>query len=363
MVRLAALLAIASGVLQAQSGADVLLVVNGSDAASREIAAYYRPRRSVPVRNVCTLRATSSEEVSWSEYQEQIETPVRQCLEKAGLREQVLYIATTLGVPLKISGGGSGMTTEYSSVDSELALLYGKMQGNSYPRPGGVANPYFMRTDAPFRHPQFPIYLVTRLAAWDVADVKAMIDRSLAARNRGRFVVDLNTASDDGGNGWLRAAAAQLPKERVLLDETPNVVYDARDVIAYAGWGSNDKNRKRRHLGYTWLPGAIATEFVSTNARTIKRPPDDWTYTIWGDLFHYFGGSPQGLTGDLLHDGATGATGNVYEPYLAACARPDYLLPAWNAGRNLAESYYVSIHWLSWQGVMFGDPLCSLGKP
>jgi hypothetical protein len=38
-------------------------------------------------------------------------------------------------------------------------------------------------------------------------------------------------------------------------------------------------------------------------------------------------------------------------------------LPAYYHGRNLAESYYVSVNWLSWQGVVFGDPLCSLGKP
>ena len=36
-----------------------------------------------------------------------------------------------------------------------------------------------MQRDAPFRHSAFPIYLVTRLAGYDLADVKAMIDRSL----------------------------------------------------------------------------------------------------------------------------------------------------------------------------------------
>lgn len=223
-------------------------------------------------------------------------------------------------------------------------------------------NQFFMHSEAPFRHPDFPIYLVVRLAAWDTADVKAMVDRSLGARNRGKFVVDLSHPGDDNGNAWLRAAAAELPKGRVVLDDTPKVLYGQNEVIGYAGWGSNDRNRTRRHLGFGWLPGALAAEFVSTNARTLKRPPEDWTYTIWGDYLHYFGGSPQGLAADLLHDGATAATGNVYEPYLLACARPDYLLPAWAAGRNLAESYYLSVRWLSWQGVVFGDPLCSLGK-
>ena len=158
-------------------------------------------------------------------------------------------------------------------------------------------------------------------------------------------------------------AAILLPPGRVILDESKTVLYGQKDVIGYASWGSNDDNRKQRRLGFQWLPGAIATEFVSTNARTLKRPPEDWTYGKWRDKTHQFAGSPQGLSADLLHEGATGASGNVYEPYLIACARPDYVLPAYFQGRNLAESYYISLRLLSWQGVVFGDPLCSLGKP
>ena len=71
----------------------------------------------------------------------------------------------------------------------------------------------------------------------------------------------------------------------------------------------------------------------------------------------------QSLSADYLHQGATAATGNTYEPFLAGCARPDYLLPAYFDGRTLAESYYLSVPWLSWQGVLLGDPLCRLGKP
>ena len=63
---------------------------------------------------------------------------------------------------------------------------------------------------------------------------------------------------------------------------------------------------------------------------------------------------------DLLHEGATGASGNVYEPYLGGCARPDYVLPAYSQGRNLGESFYLSLPYLSWQGVIAGDPLCVL---
>jgi uncharacterized protein (TIGR03790 family) len=349
--------------LHAQTGENVLLVVNQNDTVSRQIGDYYRPRRSVPAGNVCKLSTTSNEEIDWKTYEEQIERPVAACLTKGQLQEKVLYIVTTLGVPLKIDGSGRGFLSTRASVDSELTLLYGKLKGKTYGREGTVPNPLFMKRDTPFRHPLFPIYLVTRLAAYDLADVKAMIDRSLAARNRGKFVLDLKSAGDEQGNDWLRTAALLLPAARTLLEESPRVVKNEKDVIGYASWGSNDSSRTTRFLNFQWLPGAVATEYVSTSARTFQRPPDSWNITSWSDGAHFFAGSPQNLSADLLHEGATGASGNVYEPYLTGCVRPDYLLPAYHEGRNLAESYYLGLMYLSWQSVVLGDPLCSLGKP
>ena len=60
-----------------------------------------------------------------------------------------------------------------------------------------------------------------------------MIDHSLKAQNRGKFVIDLDGGGNRDGNAWLRAAAKQLPPERVILDETNRVLYDQRDVIGY----------------------------------------------------------------------------------------------------------------------------------
>ena len=350
--------------LQAQTGDNVLLVENRKSPLSHQIAEYYRPRRSVPPANTCYLDSPTDEEIDWPTYQKNIELPVGNCLTKAGLQEKVLYIVLTAEIPLKIAGtNGTLEEAEQGSVDSELTLLYGKLKGSKFLRKGSVNNPFFGKRDAPFRHPQLPIYLVTRLAAYDWTDVKGMIDRSLAAHNRGQFVIDLKSPDDEAGNDWLRNAAILLPTARVTLDEGNRVLYDQKNVVGFASWGSNDRNRKHRWLGFQWLPGGIATEFVSTNMRTLKRPPDDWTYTTWQDHDRLWADSPQGLTADLIHEGATGASGNVYEPYLAGCARPDYVLPAYFEGRNLAESFYLGIAFLSWQGVVLGDPLCSLGNP
>jgi uncharacterized protein (TIGR03790 family) len=350
--------------VEAQSAANVLLVVNRTDAVSQAVADYYTKRRAVPARHVCLLETTSQETIDWQAYVRQIETPVGDCLKREHIEEKVLYIVTTMGVPLRIDGmGGSIEKSEQSSVDSELTLLYAKLQGSHFERAGAFPNPFFGKRNSPFEHPQFPIYLVTRLAANDLADVKAMIDRSLSARNRGMFVIDTSSPANGDGNNWLRAAALLLPPGRVVLDDTPNVLYRQRNVIGYASWGSNDGGRKQRWLGFEWLPGAIVTEFVSTNARTLKPPPPDWNLTTYTDREHWYAGSPQSLSADYIHEGATGASGNVYEPYLSGCARPEYVLPAYAHGRNLAESFYLGMPFLSWQGVVLGDPLCSLGKP
>jgi uncharacterized protein (TIGR03790 family) len=352
-----------SATLSSATGSNILLVVNRNSPESRQVADYYRPRRAVPLANVCSIDAPVDETIYWPTYVNRIETPVGDCLKKAGLVEKVLYIVTTMGVPLRIDGkGGSIEVSEHSSVDSDLALLYAKLKGSQFPQAGAIRNPYFAKRDLPFRHPLVPIYLVTRLDAYTVAEVKGMIDRSLAARNRGKFVIDTGGGGAEGNN-WLRNAATLLPADRVVLDDTPAVLYGLNDVIGYVSWGSNDANRKRRWTGFHWLPGAIASEFVSTNARTLKRPPDIWNITTYEDREHWWGGSPQSLSADYIHEGVTGVSGNVFEPFLVGCARPEYLLPAYAQGRNLAESYYLALPFLSWQGVIFGDPLCSIAKP
>ena len=354
----------AAPILFGQKPENVLVVVNQSSTLSRSIGDYYVERRHIPIANVCSLKVNPAENISRDDYRDDIERPIASFLRRQKLQEQILYIVTTSGLPLRIQGAAGNMIAEAASVDSELTLLYGDMHGQPHSLPAGVHNPFFGRVLAAFRHPDFPIYLVTRLAGYDFADVKGIVDRSLAARNRGYFVIDLKKYDNTPGNGWLRAAANALPKERVILDDTGKVLYNQKDVIAYASWGSNDPDRKQRQVDFQWLPGAIMTEYVSTNARTFARPPDQWNLSgDWSNPKAWFAGSPQSLTADYIHEGVTGASGHVYEPFLAFTPRPDILLPAYYHGRNLAESYYLAIPALSWMNIVVGDPLCSLGKP
>lgn len=112
-----------------------------------------------------------------------------------------------------------------------------------------------------------------------------------------------------------------------------------------------------------YLPGAIVTEYVSTDGRTFVEPPPDWEITTWDNAAGHFAGSPQSLTADFVRQGATGVSGHVYEPYLGFTPRPDILLPAYIVERRtLGEAFWSSIPAVSWMNIVVGDPLCRLAR-
>ncbi len=338
-----------------------MVIVNRASPSSVAITSYYAAKRAIPAANICSLKSTTVETISRQQYDQEIERPIRDCLHSH--KGSIFYIVTTLGVPLRIDGTGGKDGTQ-ASVDSELALLYARMHGQTIPLPGPAPNPFYRQKDARFDQRVFPIYLVTRLAAYDTATVQRMIDQSLAATNRGVFVLDQNDNSGGEGNSWLLDAAILLPAHRTVLDQTSTVLKGQDNVIGYASWGSNDKNRKERFSGMHFLPGAIATAYVSSDGRTFAKPPSAWKIGSWNDPpDQWWANSPQSLTADLLMEGATGASGHVFEPYLAFTPHPDYLFPAYYSGRNLAESFYLAMPALSWMNIITGDPLCSLGRP
>ena len=348
--------------LQAQTSDQVLIVINKQSRDSLEIGQYYLKKRGVPLANLCTIDTPATERISRDVYNRDIAVPVGEFLKKHNLVEKILYIVTTAGVPVEVNGNSDGLRNTAASVDSELTTLYLQLHGVTISLPGAINNPFFQQRDAPFRHPQFPMYMVTRLAAYDIGQMKGLADRAQIARNTGKFVIDVRADNNTPGNEWLRTAALLLPKDRVILDDSAAVLMNQKDVIGYAAWGSNDPDRKERFLHFQWLPGAIMTEFVSTSGRTFRRPPANWQIGPWKDRSAYFAGGPQTLSADYIHEGASGADGNVDEPYLSGCVRPQYALPAYYSGRNLAESYYSGIPGLSWMNIVIGDPLMRL-KP
>jgi uncharacterized protein (TIGR03790 family) len=349
---------------RAQWSRNVLLVSNARSAVSREIADYYQQKRSIAGEQVVRVDVPVADEIPRADYEARIEKPIADWLTSHAAQDRILYIVLTKDVPLRVSGTG-GPTGSVASVDSELALLYRKFMGQTIRLAGSLENPYFLgdravSTALPFTRKAHDIYLVTRLDGYTVGDVKALIDRGVAPARQGTILLDgRSELVQSVGNNWLIKASAAVTKmpgwsDRVVLDTSAKVLRGATDVLGYYSWGSNDAAIKDRHLEHVFVRGAIGGQFVSTDGRTFVEPPATWKTNA-----NPFRGSHQSLVGDLIRDGITGVAGHVAEPYLNATIRPDVLFPAYLAGFNLAESFYMAMPYLSWQTVVIGDPLCA----
>ena len=350
----------------AQTPASVLVVANSQAAGSVDIAQRYVTARKVPADHLLQIKTVTTPAISRRDFELDIATPIVNWLSAHSAQDRILYIVLTRGVPLRVDGT-AGRSGTSASVDSELTLLYRRMTGAFTPVNGPVPNPYFAtKIDAakPFSHTDQDIYLVTRLDGFTVDDAMALIDRGMAPSRSGRILLDQPKTGDVRGT-WLATAAERLQANgftgRVVHDTAATAMTDQADVFGYASWGSNDPALERREPGLTFVPGALATMFLSTDARTFAPPPTGWNpgRTHPQD----YAGSSQSLVADLVHAGVTGVSGNVGEPYLDGSVRPDILFPAYVAGFNLAEAYYLAMPSLSWQGVIVGDPLCAPFRP
>lgn len=353
----------------AQTAANVMVVINELSPESVRIGEHYVAKRSIPPENVVRLRTAVTDEIERAVHEYSIERPISETLTRNASQDQIHYLVLTKGIPLRVRGT-SGVDGSVASVDSELTLLYRKLLGVPIPPAGKVPNPYYLGNRLPsdaerFAHRNHDIFLVTRLDGFSVDDVMKLIDRAAAPARDGLFVLDQRAVliGNRVGDDWLNAAADRLTSSglgpRVVLEQSKLPAAPTAPVLGYYSWGSNDAAVATRNVGVTFAPGALAGMFVSTDARTFREPPAGWNIGKWGPRSGYYEGSPQSLTGDLIRAGATGVAGHVAEPYLDGSARPQILFPSYVAGFNLAESFYLSIPYLSWQNVVIGDPLCS----
>ena len=359
-------LAATARLASAQSAENVAVVINDASAESKQIGDYYVRQRAIPEGNVIHVTTSTDDAVLPAAYLATIQQPIAAALTRGNLQDRILYIVLTKGIPLRVAGT-LGQEGTIASVDSELTLLYRRLTGDNVQTRGRIDNPYFLGARPvaeakAFTHRDHDIYLVSRLDAFTVEEARGLIDRGERAGRDGRVVLDQRDALVNRlGEDWLGLAAQNLTKaghgDRVVLETSPKPARDVSPVIGYFSWGSTDPQNRVRAVKMDFTPGALAASFVSTDARTLKEPPAQWMPTNTADRATWFGGSPQSLIGDLIREGVTGVAGQVSEPYLQSAVRPEVLFPAYLAGFNLIEAFYLAIPHLSWQTVVIGDPL------
>ena len=364
---------------------DVLVVFNSNSADDEEIANYYasiETGRAIHADYVLGLPLSTNEAISRDYYDNNIRDPVKDYLNASGLKNTIHYIVTTKDVPLTILGENEGNfdLSTFAAVDSELSVIFEDVEG-----PGQIWNPFYgafssnwddkgnlSQSDAwqPFYTNEHGTidYLVTRLTAYTVEETLAMVDRCLSAFNGSEYllVIDdrphtdgfdmMNQPTWDGSEAVVDefdrlglsffadgGDYTTLITDQVLISEglNPNV------VLGYVSHGCHsafDQYYLLDDVNFGYLPGALFMSYESYNGHSFRWPNR----------------RGQGLIADFIRMGGTGGVANVKEPYNVACGDESIMFVEYFKGRNLAESCYKGIRFLSWQEVVVGDPLCKI---
>ena len=282
---IAGLVALAScvpGVAHAQSAANVAVVINEASAASVRVGEYYVEQRGIPAPNIIRIRTSVEDGIDPNAYVATIETPIAAALARERLQDRILYLVLAKGVPLRISGS-TGRDGTHASVDSELTLLYRRMNGRGVLTRGHVENPYYLgdRDVAgarPFTHRDHDIYLVSRLDGFTVDDVIALIDRASRPTRDGRIILDQRggLANSLGIGGWSRRNGGSSPPD------IPSAFFSSRPESQCGTsprcWATTHGVRPIRKTGFAvtvWdsCPGPLPRRLgVPTHARCGSRP-------------------------------------------------------------------------------------------
>lgn len=388
-------LAVHPVVARALEPEEVVVIANTRATDSLELARYYMRQRNIPSDHLVQVRTSWNEHCSRASYDEEIRRPVREALARIGKNSRIRCLVTLYGVPLAIEPPGPGdpdpsaplkqqlqmLETEQrgvegkrhaaileekkrieekiaqgkkmdsrAAVDSELALIL----AGDYPLEGWLPNPFFLG----FREQETllkrdTVLMVSRLDGPDPATVRRLVDDAIAVEKaglRGRACFDARWPKPAGKNlsGYalydaaLHAAAEGLRKtgrmEAVQLDARSELFQkgDCPKTALYCGWYSLG----RYVDAFTWVRGAVGYHIASSECATLKQKDSQ----VWCKR--------------MLEEGVAATIGPVYEPYVQAFPLPDLFFHTLTEGYlGLAESYLISLPYLSWQMVLIGDPL------
>lgn len=364
--------------------ANVLVVVNRLCRESVEIGEYYRRRRNIPPENVLYLSYQGNlDTVSVQNFEKKIKLPIRGHLLSHGLKEKILYIVMTYGLPYKVSVSGGRAA---DSVDAYLTDLFDEYSNDPNlamaPTAARYRNPYFLagshfsrangnkgylvaRLDGPLASPGDPRYNKETAHRDDPLQyLKNMVDYAIwAEENREgvsgkgyfdrRFKEPWTLPSGLGDlfvNGAYDCCGAVSFKS--VLDTNPQLFGTApadsggnnplfcESALWYAGWYSHFYKDV-----FGWDRGAIGFHIESWTAQNIRT---EATY--------------RGQTGwlwvpGMIRAGITATMGPVHEPGLGGVPKIDWFFRYFFHGFSFAEAAYMSSYSSAGQMLMIGDPL------
>ncbi len=348
--------------------AATVVVYNGRDPLSTELALFYAKTRGIPREQVIELRTSKDESIFRDDYDKQIAEPLRKAFAERGLwavasgdearltSTRIRFVALIRGIPLKI------LPTEFykgdkaegpeplrqhneASVDSELAAL------GFFSRQitGALVNPYYRSFRPVLEDTQSPVLLVTRLDGPNELMVRRMITDSSSVEEYGllgRAYIDMRGIKEPGlkeGDDWLAGAGRSLRRLGCLVMEDRRGArfpanFPMQDAAFYFGWYSARAEGPFIRPEFRFLPGAVAAHIHSFSASSVRLPEEGWV-------------------APLIAAGASATFGNVFEPYLQFTTEIDVFTERLAQGMTFAEAAYSGTRVLSWMNTFVGDPL------
>ena len=359
------LLAVVPAFAAAPDPASVAILFNKAIPESIKLAETYRAARNIPAANLVGLDLPKVDDIDRADYDSKLLGPLRQEFEQRAwwklgknqegltlpVENRIRFLAVMRGVPLRIrnraaQAPGTDLSKPFeghneASVDSEL-VVFG-IQG--LPLDGPVNNAYF-KNEKPIGEANMPfLVMVSRLDGDTWQTCERMIRDAIETERTGlwgRAYVDIANKIKQGDD-WLEGVAKQnlavgIPTVVDRFNDTFPTNYPMTDAALYYGWYEWNVNGPFLNPSFRFRPGAVAMHLHSFSAEQIRDPNRNWSAA-------------------LLGRGAACTIGNVYEPYLGATHYFDILHKRLLDGSTFAEAAWAAIPAVSWQGVVFGDPL------
>jgi uncharacterized protein (TIGR03790 family) len=376
--------------------AEVLVMANGDNAASVRIARYYCEKRHVPAENILavSLGVELKDTISRSDYEEFLAGPIRKKLLSLEFAGKIRCLLTTYGMPYKVAGRGplkglEGRLKELKELADQQKTAIEQLEQN------GLANsPEHERASRALAQIQLDIdrisgketgasvdselsmvlfgpydlyrwqlnmlrsstsglgfmtLMVSRLDGPDYTIVKALVDKAIAAEEKGlKGIAYIDSRGLPNKSGYLPGYFDQSLRDLAVLtrlrtglpvqEEQTEALFapgTCPRAAIYCGWYS----LKKYIDAFDFVDGAVGYHIASFEAVDLRDPNS----TQWCPA--------------MLRDGITATLGAVAEPYLHGFPEPRAFFVELYNGSCLVEAYYRTAPFNSWQLVLIGDPL------
>jgi len=377
---------------------EILIVANGDCSQSLTLAQYYCEKRNVPADNVLTLPLGTnlSYTISRDDYDRQLAGPVRSRLSGGGFAGKIRCLLTTYGVPVKVGKRGalkneldklpqlkdllgqeqrgleqlnlnspSGSTEQKKSIERSIAHLKSEIDRISGEETNASVDselamvlfdnyelyrwqPNKLKYKMPYW--DYKSLMVCRLDGPSVQIAQGLVDKALSAEKTGLHGIayidsrglaeDKNLYSTGYYDQSLRDLAMLLMLRTgfIVRQERTEKLFEPHScprTAIYCGWYSLQKYID----AFDFVDGAIGYHISSLEAVDLRDPNS----TQWCPA--------------MLKRGITVTLGAVAEPYLNSFPEPRAFFLELLDGYCLAEAYYRTQPFNSWQLILIGDPL------